>query len=216
MSLLKLRGWGLAFWRWLTEGRAVFLCLFVIVAAVSLSFSTWCSESSIKWAGYVLQLLGMAFAIRGLLKVRSHFGQPLLRSLFIDWLKRFPRWNPDIGIGVGAVDFPLFATRARGEVWSPDDPNVPIEQRVEAIVRNLERIRQEQHEHADGIEGLRDGLERHKKTVEEQAEKLKKDIHLDLESLHTSDLITALVGLVWLVVGITMSTLAPEIHQWLI
>ena len=49
----------------------------------------------------------------------------------------------------------------------------------------------------------------------EQAKKIENEIHSELELLHTGDLIPAVVVLVWLIVGITMSTMAPELYQWL-
>lgn len=189
---------------------------FVVVAAVLLGFVTWHSETSIRIAGYVLQFIGMAFAIRGLLGIRVHFGQPLLRRLLLDWFKRFPKWKRDIVIGVGAGHLALVDMKARAEVWSPDDPNKPTEQRIDAILKNTERLRSEIREHAKSIDELKDRHEEHKKQVAEENRKIKKDIQSDLESLHTSDLITSLVGLVWLTLGITMSTLAPELSKWLL
>ena len=189
--------------------------LFVIVAAVLFGFVTWHSEISIRVSGYALQLIGMVFAIRGLLGIRAHFGQPLLRQLLINWVKRFPKWKRSVVIGVGTAHVSMAGMKARAEVWTPDDPNKPIEQRIDAIIKNLERIRVEQRDHANSIDELKDSHEEHKKQVAEQNKKIKEDIHSDLESLHTSDLITSLVGLVWLTVGITMSTLAPELSKLL-
>ena len=72
-----------------------------------------------------------------------------------------------------------------------------------------------QHEHTNSIDELKQSHEEHKKKVAEQAKKIENEIHSELELLHTGDLITSVVGLVWLTVGITMSTMAPEIYQWL-
>lgn len=104
---------------------------------------------------------------------------------------------------------------ARAEVWTPDKLDQPIEKRIDGIVQNLERIRSAQREHTNLIDELKRGYEKHKKEVDEQTKKLENEIRTDLESLHTSDLITSLVGLIWLTVGITMSTMAPELYRWL-
>lgn len=191
------------------------MCLLVIAAAVALGFCTWRSDISIRLAGYVLQLIGMIFAIRGLLSIRAHFGQTLLRKIFLNWLKRFPKWKRNVIAGVLSANLALVGMKARGEVWTPDNSDQPIEKRIEGIVKNLERIRTEQCEHANSIDELRQSHEEHKKTVAEQAKKMEDEIHSELESLHTSDLITSVIGLVWLTVGITMSTMAPELYQWL-
>jgi len=215
LSIRRLRQWFVEILRWLSEGKIVFMCLIVIATAIFLGVFTWRSEESIRLAGYFLQLIGMVFAIRGLLRVRAHFGQTPLRRLFIAWLKRFPKWRRNVVIGVGAANIALSGMKARIEVWAPDNPSDPVEKRIEGIVKNLEIIRNELRGHDSSIEELKDSHEEHKKLVAEQTKRLEKDIHTDLESLHTSDLITSLVGLVWLTVGITMSTLAPELYAWL-
>ena len=78
------------------------------------------SETSIRTAGYALQLIGMVFAIRGLLCIRAHFGQPLLRVLFYEWLCRFPKWKRNTVIAVGAATLGSVGMRARTEVWASD------------------------------------------------------------------------------------------------
>ena len=198
MSIRQLQMWIKSFWSWLAEGQLVIMCLLVITAAVTLGFVTWSSEVSIRSSGYILQLIGMAFAIRGLLGIRAHFGQPLLSMLFFNWFKRFPKWKRNVIVGVGAAHMGITGMKARAEVWSPDNPDLPIEERVGKIINNLERIRAEQGAHAKLIDELKDSHEEHKKQTTEQAIKMEENIRTELETLHTSDLITSLVGLVWL------------------
>lgn len=187
----------------------------VVLAVTFCGFVAWHSEESIRIAGYSLQFMGMIFAVRGLLKIREHFGHPLLRQLVFQWLKRFPRWKRNVVTGVGTAHARMAGMKGRAEIWDPDDPKKPIEKRIEAIIKNLDRVRGEQREHAHSIDKLKESHEEHKKQVAEEQNNMKETIRSDLESLHTSDLITSLVGLVWLTVGITLSTLAPELSQWL-
>ncbi len=215
MTIKRLKQWITEFWRWLAEGKIIFICILVIAGAVYFGFFKWHSEFSIKLSGLVLQLIGMILAIKGLLKIREHFGQPLLSSLFCDWIKRFPKWKRNIVINASATSILSLAAKARAEVWIPDNADQPIETRIVGIIKNLEKIRSEQREHADSIDELKDGHKKHKEKVTEQTKKMEERIHSNLEFLHTSDLITSLVGLVWLTIGITMSTMAPELHQWL-
>ena len=191
------------------------MCLLVITAAVVLGFYTWRSEVSIRSAGYLLQLIGMIFAIRGLLSIRAHFGQTLLRKIFLNWLKQFPKWKRNFVLEINSADSASVGTKLSLEIWTPDNSEQPVEKRIEGIVKNLERIRTEQHEHTNSIDELKQSHEEHKKKVAEQAKKIENEIHSELELLHTGDLITSVVGLVWLTVGITMSTMAPEFYQWL-
>lgn len=215
MNIHRLRLWSFEIWHWLADGKIVFMCILVIVSAIALGFYAWCSEVSIRLAGYFLQLIGMTFAIRGLLSIRAHFGQPLLRRLFVNWLKRFPKWKKNTIIGVGAANLTMTGMNAKAEVWAPYKPDQSLEKKLEGIVYNLETLRSVQREQTSSLDKLKNSHEEHKKIVAEHAKKIEDDIRSDLETLHTSDLITSLVGLVWLITGITLSTMAPEFYQWL-
>ncbi len=214
LTINRLWKWSVELWRWIAKGKIIFICLLVIVTTVVLGFFTWHSEVSIRLAGYVLQLIGMIFAIRGLLSIRSFFGQPLLKDLVFNWLKQFPKGKKEVFIETGAFNLSI-GIKSSADVWTPDNASQTIEQRIEGIVENLERIRNRQREHANSIDDLNDSYKKHKMMVAEEAKNMKEEIRSDLESLHTSDLITSLVGLIWLTAGITMSTIAPELHQWL-
>lgn len=215
LMIKRVWQWIVRLQHWLAEAKAIFLCLLVILAAIFFGFVTWSSETSIKSAGYGLQIIGMIFAIRGLLSIRAHFDQPLLRTIFIDWLKRFPKWRQDVAIDVGTAEMTAAGMKARGEVWAPDNPENSIEKRVEALVKNLDRVRKDQREQSEHIDNLQDSHEKHKKEVAAQSKKIEEDIRSDLESLHTKDIVVSLVGLVWLTVGISLSTMAPELYLWL-
>jgi len=189
--------------------------LLIVLAAILLGCVTWEGEESIRVAGYALQFIGMVFAIRGLLGIREHFGQTLLRQLFLKWIKRFPKWKANIVVAANTAHMKTIVSKACVEEWTPDDPKRPVQQRIDGIIENLNRIRNDQQEHAKSIDELKASHEKHVKQVIEENRKMKENIQSDLESLHTSDLITSLVGLIWLTVGITMSTLAPEFSKWL-
>jgi len=211
--LKQLLNWIIAFWHWLAEGKVVFMGILVIAAAVFLGMYTWCSEFSIRLAGYGLQLIGMGFAIWGLLKVRKHFKQPLLRKLFLDWVKRFPKWKRTIRSRISPASDTVRMGHIICETWAPDNPEDPIEKRLEKILTNLDGIRETQKNYARSLAELKDSHEEHKKTVIEDYKKMEEKIKGDSEIVHTGDIITALVGLSWLTVGITMSTLAPELFR---
>lgn len=190
------------------------MCLFVIAASIALGFFAWRSEMSIRLAGYGLQLIGMIFAIRALTRIRAYFQQTLLRDLFFDWLKRFPRWKNAIIINATTAHLGIAGMKASVDDWSPDNPDQTVEKRLENLVKNLERLRNQQHQHAELVYELRNSHEQHKKNIAEQTKKMEDDIRAELESLHTSDFMTSVVGLVWLTVGITFSTMAPELYDW--
>ena len=212
---LRLFEWFNEIWHWLGKGKIVFMCILVIVAVVTLGVVTWCSESSIRSAGFMLQILGMVFAIRGLLGIRAHFRQTPLRKLFFNWLKRFPRWRRGVVHLSGTSIAAASSVSGRVDVHMPDDPNQPLEKRIENIVENLNQVRKEMAQHDKSIDDLKERQEEHKKIVAAQNKKLEANIRSDLELLHTNDLLTSLVGGIWLIVGISMSTMAPELFEWL-
>lgn len=130
-------------------------------------------------------------------------------------MKRFPNWKRNAVIGSRAVLVGVGSLKARGEIWSPDNPDQPIEKRIEGILNNLEQIRKTQRAHDNSIEELRNRHEDHKKNVEQENKNMKKKIRSDLEYLHTNDIIISLVGLIWLTVGNSMSTMALELSKWI-
>ncbi|MFV1873177.1 MAG: hypothetical protein ACMZ64_07665 [Oleiphilus sp.] len=211
----RLLRWLKEFIKWLSEAKAVIMCFLVIAAALVLGCVTWNTEFSIRSSGYALQLIGMIFAIRGLLSVRKYFGQPLLREKTFEWLKRFPKWNRNIVIGLGTVNATCDVMSARAELWSPDDVKLPVKERISRLVKNIETIRTEQRDHFNSIDKLKRSHDEHKKEVVKSTTEIENKLRTDLESLHTNDLLTSLVGLTWLTIGITLSTLAPEIYIWL-
>ncbi len=99
--------------------------------------------------------------------------------------------------------------------WTPDTQEGSLEQRVQAVVENLDRLRSAQSKQDTELRKLKDSHESHRKEVAENTERLEKTLRSDLESLHTADLLTSLVGLGWLTSGIFLSTLAPELYCWL-
>lgn len=215
MTIHRLQQWVIEIWRWLAEAKIVIMCLLVIVMAIALGFGTWRTPVSIRWAGYVLQLVGMIFAIRGLLSIREHFGQTLLRKLLWNWLKRFPKWKRSTDAGAGAVNVALTGVASKTEVGSVGILEQSLEKRIEGLERNQEIIRIELREHTNSIDKLENSHKEHKKEVDEKFKKTEGKIQSDLELLHTSDLMASLAGLVLLTVGITMSTMAPELSKWL-
>ncbi len=215
MKLSLLFGHLVAVWRWIVLAKVACCCILVIVAALALGLYTWHSEDSIRFAGYALQILGMVFTIHGLLCIRVHFKQPPLQQLFFDWLKKFPRWKIKVASGSASISGVGLIDVANGEAWTPDNPNWSVEKRIEGIVKNLDRIRTAQGKHGKSIEELRSSHEAHKKKVAEETKAEKEKLQTYLKSLHTSNLMESLIGLVWLTVGLTMSTMAPELFIWI-
>lgn len=173
----------------------------------------WPSEPSIRTSGYVLQILGMSFAIYGLLNIRDYFGQPPLRRLSIAWLYRFPKWKKDTVIGAMTAALTMTGFKARGEIWTNDNPEDSLEKRFDCMIKNMERIREVQKRNSEQIDTLKENHEKHQEEQEQARVEMENQIRSDLESLHTDDIVVMLIGLVWLIFGVSMSTMSQELSK---
>lgn len=211
----KLLGWCRRLQEWVAEAKIGLLGLLFIVLALALSLVVLRTESAIRCTGYALQLVGMVLAIRGLVGIRQFFGKPSIWSVVTDWFKRFPKWKNTQVIELGGTSHVMTGRRVFIEIWANDDPSLTVEQRLDAIVRNQERLREEQRQQEKSLISISDSLEDHKKKTEAEHNRVSREFNTRLESLHTNELTLSLVGLVFLTVGITLGTLSPEIFNWL-
>jgi hypothetical protein len=144
------------------------------------------------------------------------FGQKNLRVLCIEFLHQFPKWRKDTEIHAEVVERLAVATdKAHVEVWTPDKPDEPLEKRIDRVIKNLEGIREVQRRHAEQIDKFQEDHEKYRREQDQAHVKMENEIQANLESLHTSDILVSLVGLIWLTFGITMSTLSQELSKLL-
>jgi hypothetical protein len=104
---------------------------------------------------------------------------------------------------------------AHVEVLKPDNPNQPLEARIAAIEKDMYKIKQEIRDQANAINKQENSLKHLKSDMVRQGDSLKKDVRADMEQAHTSNFMPALVGLVLVAFGTSISTLAPEIYYFL-
>jgi len=210
---MRFKNWLREIFFWVAEARLAFLCCLVLLTAFFFSLYMWPSEQSIRTSGYVLQILGISFAIYGLLNIRAYFGQPTLRRLSIAWLYRFPKWKKDTVIGAMTAALTMPAFKARGTLWTNDNPEDPLEKRFDGMIINMERIREVQRRNSEQIDTLQKNHEKHQEEQEQARVDMENQIRSDLESLHTDDIVVMLIGLVWLIFGVSMSTMSQELSK---
>ena len=185
--------------------------LLVLSLAIQLGFVTWHTETSVRISGYGLQLIGMLLAIRGLLAIREHFKQTPLRTLVIEWFKRFPLRMRVVTIG-GSANLGSVTSTGYAEGYFADKPEDNIEDRLAVIIKNIDLLRSGLRQNTQGLDQLKRDYEQYKEEAEAKTKGLESRIKADRETFHTNDIITSLAGLVLLTIGITFSTLAPELH----
>lgn len=202
MLRYKIKRWLIQLLHWAREAYPVIIFLAVVALGYIMAFVFWRSEFSIRLSGVVLQFIGMFLAIQGL--------RTLWPSI-VSWLRRFPRWG---GQNISSLGIATSSESALGlivEVWRPDGTEHPTEERIARIVRNLETIRNEISQHNSSIRNLNRMLIEQETNINEHTENARKE-RKQLESLHTNGLFMSLLGLVWITLGIIVSTFAPEIY----
>ncbi|MEH6517277.1 MAG: hypothetical protein V7742_11365 [Halioglobus sp.] len=209
--VLHFVSWIKRVWRWVLEGEAVIAGVLAITCALLFAFYPAATQTAINRSGYGLQILGMMLAIRGLLHIRSHFELPSLLSLFKDWGYGFPRWRRDLHLNAESTEINTKTGRAAITHWSPDDKSLPIADRLNEVVKNVERIRKSQIDEQERVDNLEQLHEAQMEELTNKAKQSEATIKSNLERLHSEGMLEALMGLILLTIGITLSTLSNEL-----
>lgn len=192
-------------WAWFWQSKLLLQTIFIIACVLSYSYLTGPTETTVINGGYILQLLGILMAIRGLLMVRRYFRHPPLAGIVRDWIDRFPRWRRNTIVEPAGAELGITGHRPYLEVWAPDRPDQSLEIRVEAILQNVERLREFQQSTTRRLDDIDDHNRQRDRHHEDALARLANTLHSDLETLHTDDILQSLIGLVWVAAGIAIS-----------
>ena len=200
-----------AYIKWFLGPRLFWLCILVIGNALLFGFYTFGSEVAVRSAGLGLEILGLFVALAGIIETRTFFGLPSLPAVFRRWLSERPRWRRHIVMGAMAGTLGLAGMSGRGYVWTPVRSEDSLEKKVESLIRNVDRLKDDlQNTHKE----LDDLSRKHAEALKGEAEAREKaaiDIKNQLQAALTNGLLVSLIGLVWLIVGIIMSTMSLEL-----
>lgn len=202
--------WVARFIHWNRTALPIYTLFIVIFFIIVIILYFGFTENSIRISGYILQLAGMIVTIRGVFLVRRYFGLNKLYIEFKYWLKSFPGLSPKEHVA-SFEDSNQISEKFSHSVWTPDNPKLPIEERLNAIVRNLERLNTANQNHANKIGEIdfktdQLAIETDKKIYDSNT-----SIQKSIKSFHLSGINWSLVGLFWILIGITLSTLSNEI-----
>ena len=185
----------------------------VLAVALVIAFQPHATDLQIRLTAMALEWLGIGTVAYGIRETRQLFGRPGLLRLLRDWISRFPRWKRQVILGAGSGSISLSGS-GRGYVWTPMDPNAPVESQLKALAQNVERLNERivhlQNEIDQELRKQSEALH------QEQATRAKGDeeLHLRLESAETGGLHITFMGLLWLLLGVFLATLSSEIAQW--
>lgn len=207
--------WIRSLWFWLKELRLFWLALLVVALALGFSLRPGATEPEIRLVGLVLQVLGIGTVAWGIHRTRVLFGHPTFVDQLCSWLKRFPAGGKRVVSVTGNVTLPPLSVQGRGQTVASAGPNPTLDARIEALEKSVRlmntRINQTQCQMDEGFR-RRDEL-----LNEEKQTRVKEDQALceKLEATETGGLHISAMGALWLFVGVTLSTAAPEIAKYL-
>jgi hypothetical protein len=208
----RLVPWTRALGRWLWEARLSWLAVATLLGA-ALAVGGNPTEARIRLTGLVLQILGIGTVAWGIRTTRRLFGRPGMLALACRWLANFPRYGGRT-ISVGGIATASTAVRGRGFVTTAaaDDS---VEARLVALEKNMDHVN-------DRVSGLQAEIDQkvdeHRRALEEERQARSKEageLRERLEATETGGLHVSAVGAVWLIVGVALSTAAPELARWL-
>jgi len=205
--------WLHAFYTWLKEVRYFWLTLFVLFISLLIILMPETNELRIRITGLTLQLFGMSTVVLGIRMTRQFFGHPGFIETAIQWLRRFPTRRPVITAEV-AIEIPMPSLSAFAHQWTNPSDESP-EARLTALEANLnivnERVTQVHNLHDQDIRNIEHLLHLERITRENQNQEIRRTVELT----ETGGLTISLMGLVWLIFGIIMSTIPNEIANLL-
>ena len=197
-----LHSWLNRFLNWLVDGRLFWFSCTIIIGAISLSLLPAVSEQQIRLVGLLLQLLGISTVVVGISNTRKLFSLPSFTTDVIRWLKSFPRIRLPKISGAGALAAGQATVEGHGTVT---DKPLSIEDRVTRLEAELPKriyeLKQEFRSHLS--------IESSVRITEIDSLRTK------LTTAETSGHHLSLTGLLWLSIGLIMSTASNEITNGL-
>lgn len=207
--------WLKRFFNWLRSWKIEILTLGVILFSILfLAYILKPTESHIRLTGLFLQLAGLLTILYGIVKTRELFGLPSLFSSALIRLRAFPRWHiPPLKITVDAAVGTMTAS-GRVSIRHKPPPDASLEDRIRSIEINFDTL--------DGtviaLQQQIDEAERTRAQVLDEERTIRRTeilaVRQKLELTETGGLDISLGGLVWLAVGLILSTASPELAKW--
>ena len=211
--------WLCAIARWIWDARrgwgSIALVIAIVSAAVLVAKTL---DDGIRYAGMILQILGVVTVAIGLRDKRQTFDRPGLIQIFRAWIGRFPRYapKPHVISGQGIASGSVVGS-AYGFGWHGVPENATLDERFATLEKNLDTVKrlaldaqkQAQEESAKVASRLEE--ERRERETADRAFSTK------LENFGVGNLNLEAAGVFWLLIGIVLGTAPSEmaaIARW--
>lgn len=197
--------------KWLARQPLAWCAGLVVIAAPIIAFCINC-EAAFRWIGLFLQLLGILTVVVKIRGTETRFNYPTVAARFLQWLREWPRIKspPQVISGEGLSVTATLGTM-RVDVWSNIDSDAAPGARLDAVEKNLNRLRGRFKEFEREAQ---QGLQRQVHAFEEEKQARAGDynkLREKLKAAQTEGLHVDLAGVVWLAEGLIMSTIPSEL-----
>lgn len=196
--------------RWLAEPWKVWIALAATVGVPVVAFISPISTSDqLRYSGLAFELLGIGTVWAGLRDRRILFGKQSTFDKTTGWLKRFPRLGPQTHTLVAAAgSMGIASAQGRMRAWHETSPTSSIDDRVAALEANIQTLRTEQGNLEQRLQQETRERQDADKAERERRESNYKEIQTTLDSLGAGNLGLETLGLLWLSLGVILSTLS--------
>jgi bifunctional DNA-binding transcriptional regulator/antitoxin component of YhaV-PrlF toxin-antitoxin module len=204
-------------WRILIAGLKEAWPTWLWLAGILVAFAVgrlWSTRLSdvVRYAGAMLQVLGLATVAWGLSEMRRLFHRPSLRARIFGWFRRLAAAFRAPKLISGQASVAGRATvSAEARVVLGVRPGAPLEERVKVLEENLNRLRDEQDTKVQEIRRelstVREDMQRESQERQAADEKTVRQI----EEVAIGGLHLEIVGLFWLFLGVLCTSIPNEI-----
>ena len=209
----KLLLWFKALLHWLVAARLLWLTIAVVAAALVLGLRKGTDEATIRITGLFLQLLGIGTVAWGIRVTRKFFGRPSIFTLARYWFSRFPSFSGRTITASASIQGISLTANARAHVWRDLDPDATIEDRIKALEDNLQDVNQRLCSTQSEIDRSFRVEAENLKREQDPRSKADQEIREKLEATETGGLHISAMGVLWLSVGVIMSTIPTELAK---
>lgn len=184
------------------------LCLIILLPIILLFLSHL--EQKLRFAGMVFQLYGVLTVWLGILETRKLFGHPGLISKLRKWLNLCPIRKKNYVLKAEPARYNIFGNKIRFSVTANVKPDATSEECTKVLEKNMvylgNRIDEVEKEMDQRLGEQNDLLKQEQQSRIEESKKLS----ALLESAETGGLDVSAMGAISLVIGVILSTIAPE------
>jgi hypothetical protein len=211
----KLRRWVRALLHWLVEARRVWGPVLVIILVLIIASRLPLNQAEfwLRFCGFGFELLGILTVVSGLRDKQRLFNLPSFGENIRRWLDRRPRWGAKqyAPLEAKAGIYALSGMSAKLSVWRGTPADAPIEARLAALEANLATLKTEQAESAKEFQEVarktNEAIDAERRARESTVTALR----VQLEGLGAGGLHIEMMGIVWLFLGVVLTTFPGEI-----